>query len=166
MSVSSWTRMCCSIIHPSAKFVWYTFNYLHVLRLLPINLYDLKISHLLSERTAITLILLTDTDNMFWQDKRWSATLCSPRWTEGLYLVPFTSALPLQWILCEPDIAFHQAAWEIFTPLLHDIDAGKLQALPYQTGSRGPPEADELSKKIGYVQTHGYVWASPTLAKF
>ncbi|KQK00202.1 glucose-6-phosphate 1-dehydrogenase, cytoplasmic isoform [Brachypodium distachyon] len=59
-----------------------------------------------------------------------------------------------------------KAAWEIFTPLLHDIDAGKLQALPYQTGSRGPPEADELSKKIGYVQTHGYVWASPTLAKF
>jgi glucose-6-phosphate 1-dehydrogenase len=61
---------------------------------------------------------------------------------------------------------FPQAAWEIFTPLLHDIDAGKLKALPYEPGSRGPPEADELSKRMGYMQTLGYVWVPPTLAKF
>uniref|UniRef100_A0ACD5YMT5 Uncharacterized protein n=1 Tax=Avena sativa TaxID=4498 RepID=A0ACD5YMT5_AVESA len=59
-----------------------------------------------------------------------------------------------------------KAAWEIFTPLLHDIDAGKLKALPYQPGTRGPPEADELSKRMGYMQTLGYVWVPPTLAKF
>ncbi|XP_044413055.1 glucose-6-phosphate 1-dehydrogenase, cytoplasmic isoform [Triticum aestivum] len=59
-----------------------------------------------------------------------------------------------------------KAAWEIFTPLLHDIDAGRLKALPYQPGTRGPPEADELSKRMGYVPTLGYVWAPPTLAKF
>ncbi|TVU15490.1 hypothetical protein EJB05_39013 [Eragrostis curvula] len=57
-----------------------------------------------------------------------------------------------------------QAAWQIFTPLLHDIDDGKMKAVPYQPGSRGPKEADELSAKVGYVQTHGYVWVPPTLA--
>uniref|UniRef100_A0A0D9YUJ3 Glucose-6-phosphate 1-dehydrogenase n=1 Tax=Oryza glumipatula TaxID=40148 RepID=A0A0D9YUJ3_9ORYZ len=59
-----------------------------------------------------------------------------------------------------------KAAWEIFTPLLHDIDDGKVKALPYKPGTRGPPEADELSKRMGYVQTHGYVWIPPTLSKF
>jgi hypothetical protein len=57
-----------------------------------------------------------------------------------------------------------QAAWQIFTPLLHDIDDGKLKAVPYQPGSRGPKEADELSARVGYVQTHGYIWIPPTLA--
>ncbi|XP_062185667.1 glucose-6-phosphate 1-dehydrogenase, cytoplasmic isoform-like [Phragmites australis] len=57
-----------------------------------------------------------------------------------------------------------KAAWQIFTPLLHDIDAGKLKAIPYQPGSRGPNEADELSARVGYVQTHGYIWIPPTLA--
>jgi len=57
-----------------------------------------------------------------------------------------------------------QAAWQIFTPLLHDIDDGKLMAVPYQPGSRGPKEADELSTRVGYVQTHGYIWIPPTLA--
>jgi glucose-6-phosphate 1-dehydrogenase len=26
-------------------------------------------------------------------------------------------------------------------------------------------EADELSARVGYVQTHGYVWIPPTLAQ-
>jgi glucose-6-phosphate 1-dehydrogenase len=47
---------------------------------------------------------------------------------------------------------------------LHDIDAGKLKAVSYQPGSRGPKEADELSEKVGYMQTHGYIWIPPTLA--
>ncbi|XP_062222854.1 glucose-6-phosphate 1-dehydrogenase, cytoplasmic isoform-like [Phragmites australis] len=58
-----------------------------------------------------------------------------------------------------------KAAWEIFSPLLHDIDAGKLKSIPYKPGTRGPPEADEMSKRMGYVQTHGYIWIPPTLAK-
>lgn len=56
-----------------------------------------------------------------------------------------------------------QAAWEIFTPLLHDIDDGKMKSVPYKPGSRGPHEADELAAKTGYVQTHGYIWIPPTL---
>ena len=56
-----------------------------------------------------------------------------------------------------------QAAWEIFTPLLHRIDEGDLQPLEYEPGSRGPAEADKLLEKAGYVQTHGYIWIPPTL---
>lgn len=56
-----------------------------------------------------------------------------------------------------------KAAWEIFTPLLHRIDDGKMKPLPYKPGSRGPAEADELLAKAGYVQTHGYIWIPPTL---
>ncbi|XP_057982791.1 glucose-6-phosphate 1-dehydrogenase, cytoplasmic isoform-like isoform X2 [Malania oleifera] len=56
-----------------------------------------------------------------------------------------------------------KAAWEIFTPLLHRIDDGKLKPIPYKPGSRGPAEADELLEKSGYVQTHGYIWIPPTL---
>ncbi|GMI76814.1 glucose-6-phosphate dehydrogenase 6 [Hibiscus trionum] len=56
-----------------------------------------------------------------------------------------------------------KAAWEIFTPLLHRIDNGEMKPIPYQAGSRGPAEADELLAKAGYVQTHGYIWIPPTL---
>ncbi|KAJ6424026.1 hypothetical protein OIU84_024911 [Salix udensis] len=56
-----------------------------------------------------------------------------------------------------------KAAWEIFTPLLHRIDNGEMKPKEYQPGSRGPVEADELLAKVGYVQTHGYIWIPPTL---
>ncbi|THU70807.1 hypothetical protein C4D60_Mb08t28890 [Musa balbisiana] len=56
-----------------------------------------------------------------------------------------------------------RVAWEIFTPLLHRIDAGQLEPISYKPGSRGPAEADELLAKAGYVQTHGYIWIPPTL---
>ncbi|XP_009371707.2 glucose-6-phosphate 1-dehydrogenase, cytoplasmic isoform-like [Pyrus x bretschneideri] len=56
-----------------------------------------------------------------------------------------------------------KAAWEIFTPLLHRIDNGEVKPLPYQPGSRGSAEADALLEKVGYVQTHGYIWIPPTL---
>jgi glucose-6-phosphate 1-dehydrogenase len=59
-----------------------------------------------------------------------------------------------------------KAAWEIFTPLLHDIDDGKLKSVPYKPGTRGPTEADDLSTRMGYMQTHGYIWIPPTLSKF
>ncbi|MFS7954264.1 putative glucose-6-phosphate dehydrogenase (NADP(+)) [Helianthus anomalus] len=57
-----------------------------------------------------------------------------------------------------------KAAWEIFTPLLHKIDNNEIQSLPYKPGSRGPDQADTLAEKVGYVQTHGYVWTTPTLS--
>ncbi|KAL2335223.1 hypothetical protein Fmac_016436 [Flemingia macrophylla] len=57
-----------------------------------------------------------------------------------------------------------KASWEIFTPLLHSIDRGEFKSIPYEPGSRGPPEADKLLlEKAGYVQTHGYIWIPPTL---
>lgn len=56
-----------------------------------------------------------------------------------------------------------KAAWEIFTPLLHDIDNGKIKPLPYTPGSRGPEAADVLLANAGYVQTHGYIWIPPSL---
>nr|GMC97373.1 glucose-6-phosphate 1-dehydrogenase, cytoplasmic isoform [Ipomoea batatas] len=56
-----------------------------------------------------------------------------------------------------------KVAWEIFTPLLHRIDDGELKPIPYKAGSRGPVEADDLLRKAGYVQTHGYIWIPPTL---
>ncbi|XP_019453031.1 PREDICTED: glucose-6-phosphate 1-dehydrogenase, cytoplasmic isoform-like isoform X2 [Lupinus angustifolius] len=56
-----------------------------------------------------------------------------------------------------------KASWEIFTPLLHRIDKGEFKSIPYEPGSRGPAEADELLEKAGYVQTHGYIWIPPTL---
>lgn len=55
-----------------------------------------------------------------------------------------------------------QVAWEIFTPLLHRIDAGKIPLLPYKQGSRGPREADELNAQTGYVRSEGYIWKFPT----
>ncbi|KAI3929006.1 hypothetical protein MKX01_029535, partial [Papaver californicum] len=55
------------------------------------------------------------------------------------------------------------AAWEIFTPLLHRIDEGKMKPLPYKRQSRGSAEADELFEEDGYVQTHRYIWIPPTL---
>jgi glucose-6-phosphate 1-dehydrogenase len=70
--------------------------------------------------------------------------------------------------MTESDAVFGvpQAAWEIFTPLLHNIDAGKLKSVPYKPGTRGPAEADDLSTRMGYMQTHGYIWIPPTLSRF
>ncbi|KDP46341.1 hypothetical protein JCGZ_10181 [Jatropha curcas] len=56
-----------------------------------------------------------------------------------------------------------KAAWEIFTPLLHRIDDGEMKPISYEPGSRGPAEADQLLEKVGYMQTHGYIWIPPTL---
>lgn len=56
-----------------------------------------------------------------------------------------------------------RAAWQIFTPLLHRIDDGHFKPTVYKEGSRGPPEADELAERAGYVRTHGYIWIPPSL---
>lgn len=57
-----------------------------------------------------------------------------------------------------------RVAWEIFTPLLHRIDAGEFKPTLYKQGSRGPPQADELVTRLGYRRTHGYIWIPPTLS--
>eukprot|EP00951_Prasinocladus_malaysianus_P050410 scaffold680200_cov62-Prasinocladus_malaysianus.AAC.1 len=51
-----------------------------------------------------------------------------------------------------------EAAWKIFTPLLHAIDRGEMLPLPYVYGSRGPAESDRLRDLCGYKATEGYVY--------
>lgn len=53
-----------------------------------------------------------------------------------------------------------RAAWAIFTPLLHDIDAGKVPVHPYAYGSRGPAQADELRTRAGWVKNEKYDWVA------
>jgi glucose-6-phosphate 1-dehydrogenase len=51
-----------------------------------------------------------------------------------------------------------RAAWAIFTPLLHAIDAGAVPVVRYPFGSRGPPEADALLAAAGYIRPKDYEW--------
>jgi glucose-6-phosphate 1-dehydrogenase len=51
-----------------------------------------------------------------------------------------------------------EAAWAIFTPILHKIESEKIAPEKYTFGSRGPSSSDELVSKFGFVRTKGYVW--------
>lgn len=51
-----------------------------------------------------------------------------------------------------------EVAWKIFTPLLHAIDRGEVRPIPYEYGSRGPKEADDMRDTHGYIATKGYVY--------
>jgi len=80
------------------------------------------------------------------------------------------------------------AAWKIFTPVLHAIDRGELvpsqyqagtahfnavndaawfwrdmlvRGLPPHAGTRGPAEADVLVGKCGYIRNDNYLWKKP-----
>lgn len=53
-------------------------------------------------------------------------------------------------------------AWRIFTPLLHKIEAEKPVPIKYKYGSRGPPEADELTAQHNFVYTGRYKWTPPS----
>ncbi|NP_001087249.1 glucose-6-phosphate 1-dehydrogenase [Ovis aries] len=52
-------------------------------------------------------------------------------------------------------------AWRIFTPLLHHIEREKARPIPYVYGSRGPVEADELMKRVGFQYEGTYKWVNP-----
>ncbi|XP_044068523.1 glucose-6-phosphate 1-dehydrogenase isoform X2 [Siniperca chuatsi] len=52
-------------------------------------------------------------------------------------------------------------AWRIFTPLLHQIDKEKPKPIPYKYGSRGPTEADDLAKRVGFRYEGTYKWVNP-----
>ena len=58
-----------------------------------------------------------------------------------------------------------RAAWAIFTPLLHEVDAGRLPVHPYPYGSRGPAEADELRARAGFVKNAQYTWTTVSHGK-
>ncbi|KAI8622753.1 glucose-6-phosphate dehydrogenase [Chytriomyces sp. MP71] len=51
------------------------------------------------------------------------------------------------------------AAWKIFTPLLHKIEGEKIQPELYQFGTRGPASVTEFIKKLGYQRDDEYRWA-------
>ncbi|KAI9293549.1 glucose-6-phosphate 1-dehydrogenase [Neoconidiobolus thromboides FSU 785] len=51
------------------------------------------------------------------------------------------------------------AAWRIFTPILHEIDAKKIVSKPYAYGTRGPKELSEFIEKNGYKRnSQKYDW--------
>ncbi|PWN45337.1 glucose-6-phosphate dehydrogenase, partial [Ceraceosorus guamensis] len=56
------------------------------------------------------------------------------------------------------------ASWKIFTPILHAIDAGKVQVSSYPYGSRGPSELNEFLAKYGYRRSDGYEWPKTNVA--
>jgi len=51
-----------------------------------------------------------------------------------------------------------EAAWKIFTPILHKLDKEKIKPVIYEFGSRGPAAADELTKRYGFERSKGYEW--------
>jgi glucose-6-phosphate 1-dehydrogenase len=50
-----------------------------------------------------------------------------------------------------------EAAWSIFTPLLHQIEGERIKPIPYKFGSRGPAEADAMMEAY-YERSTNYVW--------
>ncbi|KAM4664864.1 glucose-6-phosphate 1-dehydrogenase isoform 2-T2 [Discoglossus pictus] len=52
-------------------------------------------------------------------------------------------------------------AWRIFTPILHQLEKETVKPIPYVYGSRGPPESDELMKKVGFKYEGTYKWVNP-----
>jgi len=53
------------------------------------------------------------------------------------------------------------AAWDIFTPMLHQLASAKIKPITYKVGARAPEAADELSKRYGFVHSEAYRWKSP-----
>jgi glucose-6-phosphate 1-dehydrogenase len=54
-------------------------------------------------------------------------------------------------------------AWEIFTPILHQIETENIQPIVYKQGSRGPDEADTfMLEQAGYVRNDAYVFHHET----
>jgi len=51
-----------------------------------------------------------------------------------------------------------EAAWRIFTPVLHELEREKVSPEPYEFGTRGPASADEQARRAGFVRTAGYTW--------
>eukprot|EP01063_Lacrimia_lanifica_P003677 TRINITY_DN11988_c0_g3_i1.p1 TRINITY_DN11988_c0_g3~~TRINITY_DN11988_c0_g3_i1.p1 ORF type:complete len:577 (+),score=248.23 TRINITY_DN11988_c0_g3_i1:59-1732(+) len=49
------------------------------------------------------------------------------------------------------------AAWKVYTPLLHKIDAGEIKPEPYPFGTRGPPIADD--RKQTFYTRGTYEWS-------
>ncbi|KAJ3408487.1 Glucose-6-phosphate 1-dehydrogenase [Chytridiales sp. JEL 0842] len=55
------------------------------------------------------------------------------------------------------------AAWKIFTPLLHEIDHTKPEPELYAFGSRGPASVNKFVEDLGYQRNTEYSWISPKI---
>jgi glucose-6-phosphate 1-dehydrogenase len=48
-------------------------------------------------------------------------------------------------------------AWEIFTPVLHEIETSSVAPIVYEPGGRGPKEADDfIEHRAGYIRNTEY----------
>ena len=57
-------------------------------------------------------------------------------------------------------------AWEIFTPVLHQIEQTNVRPIVYGQGGRGPKEADEFIAKVaGYKRNEDYVFYEGGVAR-
>lgn len=57
-------------------------------------------------------------------------------------------------------------AWEIFTPVLHQIDEENIRPHVYKVGSRGPDEADKFFfEKSGYQRNDAYIWEDGNICR-
>jgi glucose-6-phosphate 1-dehydrogenase len=54
-----------------------------------------------------------------------------------------------------------EQSWNIFDPLLKELEEKRIQPKPYVYGSRGPKEADEQSANVGgFIHNKAYNWTS------
>ena len=58
------------------------------------------------------------------------------------------------------------AAWRIFTPVLHQLERDQVQPLPYTRGSRGPAEADARLAQFYKRHVNEYIWTVSNIRRF
>jgi glucose-6-phosphate 1-dehydrogenase len=57
-------------------------------------------------------------------------------------------------------------SWEIFTPLLDQIENDNIQPIVYKQGSRGPAEADKfILEHAGYIRNEDYIFYETNVAR-
>eukprot|EP00931_Biecheleriopsis_adriatica_P088670 TRINITY_DN62940_c0_g1_i1.p1 TRINITY_DN62940_c0_g1~~TRINITY_DN62940_c0_g1_i1.p1 ORF type:complete len:536 (+),score=107.90 TRINITY_DN62940_c0_g1_i1:50-1609(+) len=52
-------------------------------------------------------------------------------------------------------------SWRLFSPLLEKLEAEGRVPLPYEYGTRGPKEADDMLAKFDFVHDKDYKWRAP-----
>ena len=58
-----------------------------------------------------------------------------------------------------------EAAWKIFTPLLHELEEKKIQPESYTFGTRGPAKLNDFVQRFGYSRNDNYIWSPVAAAK-
>lgn len=55
------------------------------------------------------------------------------------------------------------AAWKIFTPILHELEEKRIKPELYEYGSRGPQSAVDFIRHYGYRYDPSYQWSQPKI---